>query len=94
MTLTLFKVEHMIRTVLQDVAQNGIERKRIEAAMHQIEFSMKHVSVFIFLRPELVENGHVWHEFVAWAHVDLEPWWRSDRSVTNQQGKDCAFSKD
>jgi Zn-dependent M16 (insulinase) family peptidase len=40
------KVKTTIKTVLEQVRQEGFDPKRVEAAIHQLELSQKHVSQF------------------------------------------------
>lgn len=42
------KVRETIKTVIEQVKQEGFDPKRIEAAIHQMELGQKHVSFSFF----------------------------------------------
>lgn len=44
------KVRETIKTVIEQVKQEGFDPKRIEAAIHQMELGQKHVSFFFFFK--------------------------------------------
>lgn len=47
------KVRETIKTVIEQVKQEGFDPKRIEAAIHQMELGQKHVSFSFFKKNEL-----------------------------------------
>lgn len=47
-TEDIAKVEETITNVLKKVQQDGVDPKRIEAIVHQMELGQKHVSIGFF----------------------------------------------
>lgn len=51
-------VKSAITSVLEQVKQEGFDPKRIEAAIHQMELSQKHVSCLGYIKCQIMLNSY------------------------------------
>lgn len=67
------KVQETIKSVLKEVRETGFDSKRIEAAIHQMELSQKHVSwkarSFFETKNKITENCRFWTQYYAWYFI-------------------------
>ena len=70
------QVQERIRSILEQVRQEGFDPKRIDAAIHQMELGQKHVSrvkviEYMINACFIIENGRLWTHYHAWYHFGL-----------------------